>query len=313
MDTSQKRDKEGQTEKNTQDKEGQTEKEDKPPDAGSERNRDYGAPPEFKGLDNLETYKRAVNRWVVRTGFKPHEQAGKVIDSLPMDLAKKINKLPEADLAGAGGVNRILSHLAVLNGERPGDDQKKANREAIYQIGIQRAEALTDYVLRRGRQFDEAAKHGTIFPGRTKAQMLEEGADLSWQSQQNLKSNMFGHEQDYFRLKKVLINLDCTSEKIIQGGKTSAPSFAETSGGSDRPETDYYPAATGQAESMGSGSSSSTTTTTTTAQTDEEPESETESVMPESEVDAILKSIDEKDLEEDDCFFVFTLVLVERS
>ena len=35
--------------------------------------------------------------------------------------------------------------------------------------------------------------------------------------------------------------------------------------------------------------------------------------MPESEVDEILKSIDEKDLEEDDCFFVFTLVLVERS
>ncbi len=139
-DTSQKTDKEGQTEKNTQDKEGQTEKEDKPPDAGSERNRDYGAPPEFKGLDDLETYKRAVNRWVVRTGFKPHEQAGKVIDSLPMDLATKINKLPEADLACAGGVDRILGRLAVLNGERPGDDQKKANREAMYQIGIQRVE-----------------------------------------------------------------------------------------------------------------------------------------------------------------------------
>ena len=35
--------------------------------------------------------------------------------------------------------------------------------------------------------------------------------------------------------------------------------------------------------------------------------------MPESEVDEIPKSIDEKYLEEDDRFFVFTLVLVERS
>ncbi len=35
--------------------------------------------------------------------------------------------------------------------------------------------------------------------------------------------------------------------------------------------------------------------------------------MDESEVDDILKSIDERDLEEEDCFFVFTLVLVERS
>ena len=65
------------------------------PDTTSDRNRDYGAPPEFKGLDNLETYKRAVGRWKDRTGFKPPEQAGKTIDSLPMDLAKKINKLPE--------------------------------------------------------------------------------------------------------------------------------------------------------------------------------------------------------------------------
>ena len=119
-----------------------------------------------------------------------------------MELAKKINKLPEAELACASGVSRVLSHLSVLNGERPGDDQKKANREAMYQVGILRGETLTDYVLRRERQFDEAEKHGTVFPDQTKAQMLEEGANLSWQSQQNLKSNMFGHESDYSRLKK---------------------------------------------------------------------------------------------------------------
>ncbi len=35
--------------------------------------------------------------------------------------------------------------------------------------------------------------------------------------------------------------------------------------------------------------------------------------MEEGEVEDILKSIDEKDLDEDDCFWVFTLVLVERS
>ena len=48
-------------------------------ETGSERNRDYGAPPEFKGLDNLETYKRAVGRWKDRTGFKPQEQAGTIM------------------------------------------------------------------------------------------------------------------------------------------------------------------------------------------------------------------------------------------
>ncbi len=100
---------------------------------------------------------------------------------------------------------------------------------------------------------------------RQKPKMLEEGANLSWQSQQcpqNLKSNTFGHEHDYSRLKKVLMNLDCTSEKITQGGKTSAPSFAEISGGqgSDRTEADSYPTGPtdgGQCGSVSSSSSSS--------------------------------------------------------
>ncbi len=156
-----------------------------PPSAGptSERSRDYSAPPEFKGLTNLEHYKKSVCRWKDRTGFKPEEQAGKIFDTLPMDIAAKINKLPESELSCASGVSRVLAHLSVLNGERPGDDQKKANREAMYQVGILRGETLTDYALRRERQFDEAEKHGTVFPDPTKAQMSEEGANLSWQSQ----------------------------------------------------------------------------------------------------------------------------------
>ncbi len=147
----------------------------------SDRNRDYSAPPEFKGLNNLEHYRKSVGRWKDRTGFKPEEQAGKIIDTLPMDIATKINKLPEAELSCASGVSRVLGHLAVLNGERPGDDQKKANREAMYKVGIERGETLTDYVLRRETQFDEAEKRGTVFPDQTKAQMLEEGANLTWQ------------------------------------------------------------------------------------------------------------------------------------
>ena len=111
-----------------------------------------------------------MGRWKDRTGFKPQEQAGKIIDTLPMEIANKINKLPEEELACATGVSKVLSHLSVLNGECPGDDQKKANREAMYQVGIQRGEILTDYVLRRERQFDEAEKHGTAFPDQTKAQ-----------------------------------------------------------------------------------------------------------------------------------------------
>ena len=83
----------------------------------------------------------------------------------------------------------------------------------MYRIGIRRGETLTDYVLRRDRQFGVAEKHGTVFPNPTKAQMSEEGADLPWQSQQHLKSNMFGREEDHSRLKKVLMILDCTSGK----------------------------------------------------------------------------------------------------
>ena len=55
-----------------------------------------------------------------------------------MDIATKVNKLPESELSCATGVSRALTHLSVLNGERPGDDRKKANREAMYQVGILR-------------------------------------------------------------------------------------------------------------------------------------------------------------------------------
>ncbi len=119
---------------------------------------------------------------------------------------------------------------------------------------------------------------------------------MSWQSQQDLKSNMFGHEDDYSRLKKALMNLDCTSEKITQGGKASAPSFAEMGQGSDHTEADYYPTGPtdGSKSSSGSSSTTTTTTTTTTGQTEEESESESESVMDAEEVDDIAKSTEKE-------------------
>ena len=101
------------------------------------------------------------------------------------------------------------------------------------------------------------------------------------------------------------MNLDCTSEKITQGGKTSAPSFAEMGPGPDQAEADNYP--------TGPQDDSRSSSTTSTGQTEEESESESESVMEEGEVEDIIKSIDEKDLSEDDCFWVYTLVMVERS
>ena len=87
----------------------------------------------------------------------------------------------EAEFSGASGVSRVLGHLAVLN--------------------------------------EGAEKHETGSTDQTKAQMQKEGANLSWQSQLNLKSNAFGYDNDYFRLKKALTNLGGTSENITHSRK----------------------------------------------------------------------------------------------
>eukprot|EP00959_Pyramimonas_sp_CCMP1952_P355064 7437678-Pyramimonas_sp.AAC.2 len=68
----------------------------------------------------------------------------------------------------------MLGHLAVLNGERPGDRAREAQNRALFDYMIHRGETLTDYVLRRDAQVAEAETHGLPLPDGLRARCLEQ-------------------------------------------------------------------------------------------------------------------------------------------
>ena len=61
--------------------------------------KDFGAPPEFPGLSSMDTYLAALRRWQLRTGYRAEHQAGRVLDTFPIDLQRRF-RTHEASLQG---------------------------------------------------------------------------------------------------------------------------------------------------------------------------------------------------------------------
>ena len=110
--------------------------------------RDYGAPPVWHGFEHLELYGSNLHSWVNRTGYRPELRAGKVIESLPVEVQQKFKAIRRT-LDYRYGVDKLLEHLAVLNGERPGERLRLAVSTALFRASAHRGEALTDFAARR--------------------------------------------------------------------------------------------------------------------------------------------------------------------
>eukprot|EP00959_Pyramimonas_sp_CCMP1952_P045887 958975-Pyramimonas_sp.AAC.1 len=74
-----------------------------------------------------------------------------------------------SSLDAADGIAKLLSHLSILNGERPGDRERGAQNLALFDHMVRRGETLTDFVLRRDAQTAEAEVHGLTLPDPIKA------------------------------------------------------------------------------------------------------------------------------------------------
>ena len=59
------------------------------------KKKDFSAPPEFPGYDQLDLYELAVRRWAKRTGYKAEDQAGRILDTLTLDMQRKLKPLAE--------------------------------------------------------------------------------------------------------------------------------------------------------------------------------------------------------------------------
>ena len=135
------------------------------------------APPSFPGLDHLKVYHESIKRCCARTAIRPNHRAGRVLEGLSIELQEKLGVLPREALDCEDGIDNILKHFSLLKGERPGDEERVAVREAMQDTVIHKGESLTDYVLRPDRQLLRAQHYGVSLPNKLKCQMLEEGRE----------------------------------------------------------------------------------------------------------------------------------------
>ena len=100
----------------------------------------------------------------------------------------------------------------VMSGEREGDELRRTLREVLFEHQRKHDETFTQYVVRRHNQCEKAAAQGIVLPSAVKAILLEDGANLSGQEEQNLRT-MTGAELDERKVATALRNLDVAREK----------------------------------------------------------------------------------------------------
>eukprot|EP00959_Pyramimonas_sp_CCMP1952_P202908 4243678-Pyramimonas_sp.AAC.1 len=89
-------------------------------------------------------YKTNLTAWANRTAYKPQQRANRVLETFPIELQARFKPVL-ADLDKDEGLNSLLEHLGVLNGERPGDVQRDATNKALFDYFIHRNESITDF------------------------------------------------------------------------------------------------------------------------------------------------------------------------
>eukprot|EP00959_Pyramimonas_sp_CCMP1952_P469357 9494809-Pyramimonas_sp.AAC.1 len=85
-----------------------------------EVNRDYSAPPTWHGLENLELHLAILKSWDQRTAFKTEARAERIIESFRIELQAKFKSIRH-QVDESDGIQKVIDHLKLLSGERPGD------------------------------------------------------------------------------------------------------------------------------------------------------------------------------------------------
>ena len=184
---------------------------------------DFSEPPTWAGWQHYRLWKRAIQRWHRNTDVQIHRRAEKVLKTMEWSLQEKFEHLDEDRLSGPQYLEDILNILDNQAGEREDSEKRRSVRAALYEGGRRGDESLAQYAARRDAQFQMAAQHLQL-PDELKAYMLEEQANLSKQSAQNLRVLTEG-KADYQRVKKALQVIDVEGESLFKSGKTT---FFET-------------------------------------------------------------------------------------
>ena len=159
---------------------------------------DFGGAPQFPGLtEHYLAWRIAVRRWESRTDHAEYRLGDLVIKELPWDLQSTMcREISTRVLNSRESVEAIIKRLDEKAGLESEHEKKLALKECLMQMERRQDENLTDYVRRRDREVDRAAEYGMVLPTEAKGLLLQEGAKLSDQGEQNLVT-LTGGRQDY--------------------------------------------------------------------------------------------------------------------
>ena len=114
----------------------------------------------------------------------------------------------------------ILKVLDGLSGHKEGDELRIAVRQAIFEYSRLKTESLAAYATRKESNFDVLDGFGVKLPPEVTGALLEEGARLSEQGEQNAKVFTDG-ALDGQKFIDALRKMDTNREKVTDAGTKS--------------------------------------------------------------------------------------------
>lgn len=176
---------------------------------------DFSDPPQFPGFSHYRLWKKAIKRWDALTDVKSFRRAEKVLRLFSYDLQQRLEHLTETELQSARYLDLILEVLDLEAGDHAYVEKKRVVREALFDHSRARDESMAQYVHRRMQQFLQAESLGIHIPAEIRGTMLEEGAQLSEQGMQNLRTLTKG-STDFSVVKRALLDLDIPRDRLLK-------------------------------------------------------------------------------------------------
>ena len=249
---------------------------------------DYSDPPSWPGWAHFRQWRKAVARWNDSTDVVMARRADKVMKLFDWELQSKFEHLSDVVLQSPEGVPRIFEVMDRLSGVREGDDMRRVTRAALFEYSRRRDETLSMFVGRREQQYTQAEDFRVVLPSQVKALLLEEGAGLSAQGEQNLRT-LTSARLDFEIVSKALRDLDTHRERLIAPPGKASSSFPE----------------------LGTDATSSPTLAVLDGAKDDDDDDDDDEVSSSFEND-VLKEVDAMALDENEIFQTYAAVLGQR-
>ena len=182
----------------------------------SQHKGDYSDPPQWASWTHYRLWRRSVLRWHQNTDVPLFRRAEKLLKGMDWQMQQHFDHLSEETLASEAYLSEIFKILDTLAGEKETTEMRRSIRAALYEGQRRNDENLAQYSLRRDAQFSQASKFLQI-PNELKAVMLEEQANLSKQSAQNLRVLTAG-KNDYEAVRRAMQVMDVGEESLFKSG-----------------------------------------------------------------------------------------------